>query len=94
MEMVSSSTSKNNFLNNSLRAYVTHQRRKNKFFLYRMIYLYVLRIIILLLQKLVINDIIILMKHALLMESIGIILTNYSVGILLNIYLDNLYTDC
>ena len=93
MEMVSSSTSKNNFLNNSLRAYVTHQRRKNKFFLYRMIYLYVLRIIILLLQKSVIN-IIILMKHALLMESIGIILTNYSVGILLNIYLDDLHTDC
>ena len=92
MEMVSSSTSKNNFLNNSLRAYVTHQRRKNKFFLYRMIYLYVLRIIILLLQKSVI--IIILMKHALLMESIGIILTNYSVGILLNIYLDDLHTDC
>ena len=66
MEMVSSSTSRNNVLNNSLRAYVTHQCRKNKFFLYRMIYLYVLRIIILLLQKLVINDIIIiLMKHAL-----------------------------
>ena len=66
MEMVSSSTSQNNVLNNSLRAYVTHQHRKNKFFLYRMIYLYVLRIIILLLQKLIINDIIIiLMKHAL-----------------------------
>ena len=66
MEMVSSSTSQNNILNNSLRAYVTHQHRKNKFFLYRMIYLYVLRIIILLLQKLIINDIIIiLMKHAL-----------------------------
>ena len=66
MEMVSSSTSQNNVLNNSLRAYVTHQHRKNKFFLYRMIYLYVLRIIILLLQKLIIYDIIIiLMKHAL-----------------------------
>ena len=33
MEMVSSSTSENNVLNNSLlRAYVTHQCRKNKFF--------------------------------------------------------------